>query len=136
MTPPSDLFPLLIRLASHIFSSKPKKRQALGLINCPLQQSDIPDVVDHLTLSSHQVFRFQPCCFQCEFKVELFKVYLISNNHVLFFVSVIYRHVFEPGVVSLSHMVTTVTPANRFRRASCLTFKDRERYKTVQMRKF
>lgn len=38
---PRDLFPLLIRLASHIFSSKPKKRQALGLINCLLQRSDL-----------------------------------------------------------------------------------------------
>lgn len=38
---PWDLFPLLIRPASHIFSPNPhQKRQALGLINCLLQRSD------------------------------------------------------------------------------------------------
>ncbi|CAB1425123.1 unnamed protein product [Pleuronectes platessa] len=61
---PRDLFPLLIRLASRIFSPKQKKRQALGLINCLLQRATEEagrPVFSHAAPLSRMVTTAAPC---------------------------------------------------------------------------
>lgn len=131
LTPPRDLFPLLIRLASHIFLlQKQKKRQALGLINCLLQRSDIPGIFAcQRSLITTQVLRgiFASVCssLSCSAFHLLGFLYHLKRCVIHWLINIItsFHRAFEELGTSvfgrtapLSGTVTTVAPCNPFLR--------------------